>query len=243
MSDARLYTDLVPWYHLLDPHEDHAEEAAAYGAALAKPRSGQAVTLLDLGSGAGHNAVHLKDRFQCTLVDLSADMLGLSRALNPQCEHVEGDMRTVRLGRQFDAVLVHDAIMYMTTEADLRAALETAFVHTRPGGVAVVAPDCFKETFEESTELYERSVDERAMRCLCWVWDPDPGDSTFVSDYSFLLRQGTEMQAIHDRHVEGLFSRQTWMRLFAEVGFEVETMQRPIDEDEWDEVFVCHRPG
>ena len=30
-------------------------------------------------------------------------------------------MRNVRLGRTFDAVFVHDAIMYMTTEVDLRA--------------------------------------------------------------------------------------------------------------------------
>ena len=41
-------------------------------------------------------------------------MLELSRTLNPDCEHLEGDMRTLRLGRTFDAVLIHDAVMYMT---------------------------------------------------------------------------------------------------------------------------------
>ena len=77
-------------------------------------------------------------------------MLELSRGLNPGCEHLLGDMRTLRLGRTFDAVLIHDAVMYMTSEADLRAALETAFVHLRPGGAAVVAPDCVRETFRPS---------------------------------------------------------------------------------------------
>ena len=47
-------------------------------------------------------------------------MLALSRALNPECEHLAGDMRTLRLGRVFDAVFVHDAVCYMTTRADLR---------------------------------------------------------------------------------------------------------------------------
>ena len=36
----------------------------------------------------------------------------------------------------FDAVFVHDAVVYMTTEADLALAIKTAFVHCRPGGIA-----------------------------------------------------------------------------------------------------------
>ena len=63
-------------------------------------------------------------------------MLEVSKALNPQCEHILGDMRTLRMDRSFDAVFIHDAIMHMTTREDLRAAMETAFVHCRPGGAA-----------------------------------------------------------------------------------------------------------
>lgn len=56
-----------------------------------------------------------------TLVDRSPEMLAVSFALNPECEHVVGDMRDMRLGRVFDCVLIHDAICYLTTEAELRA--------------------------------------------------------------------------------------------------------------------------
>jgi len=35
-------------------------------------------------------------------------MLELSRTINPELEHLVGDMRTIRLGRTFDAVLIHD---------------------------------------------------------------------------------------------------------------------------------------
>jgi hypothetical protein len=48
-------------------------------------------------------------------------------------------MRTLRLGRAFDVVLVHDAIMYMTTEEELLAAAETAFAHTSRRRGAVCA--------------------------------------------------------------------------------------------------------
>ncbi len=57
-------------------------------------------------------------------------------------------MRKVRLGREFDAVFVHDAVSYMTTKRDLRAVFKTAFLHCRPGGAALFAPDNLVETFE-----------------------------------------------------------------------------------------------
>src|SRR5687768_13970607 len=101
----KLYGELAGWYRLIDPPGDHEEEADAHARLLARAAPG-ARTLLELGSGAGHNALYLKRRFACTLTDLSEEMLARSRALNPECEHLAGDMRTLRLGRSFDAVLV-----------------------------------------------------------------------------------------------------------------------------------------
>ena len=144
----RMYSDLAPWFHLLTHPSDYADEAAHYTQAIDEATGGRARTLLELGSGGGNNASHLKARFDCTLVDLSAEMLELSRTINPECEHVQGDMRTVRLGRAFDAVFVHDAVMYMTTEEDLGAAIETAAAHTAPGGVVLLVPDTVRDTFE-----------------------------------------------------------------------------------------------
>ena len=137
----KLYTELASWWPLLSAPEDYAEEAAFYESQLVAACDGPARTLLELGSGGGNNASHMKARFELTLVEPSPGMLELSQALNPGCEHVEGDMRSVRLGRTFDCVFVHDAVVYMTSEADLRAAIETASIHCRPGGSVLFAPD------------------------------------------------------------------------------------------------------
>jgi len=237
-----LYRELVPWYHLVDPTEDHWDEAASYIEALERAVQPPAETLLELGAGAGNNASYFKRRFRCTLTDLSEDMLALSRELNPECEHLIGDMRTLRLGRTFDAVMVHDSVMYMTTEEDLLAVVRTAFAHTRPGGAAVFAPDYVRETFRETTNLIEGSRGTRSLRGIEWAWDPDPADDTYRVEYAFLLREGDTVTPVHDRHVEGLFSRDTWRRLLAEAGYEVELFTRPLDEDDMtDEVFLGRR--
>jgi SAM-dependent methyltransferase len=250
-----LYTELASWYRLLDPLETHEEEMLAYADAL--QRAGlSGGRLLELGSGAGNNAHYLSERFQCTLVDVAEPMLRLSRDLNPQCEHLLGDMRRLRLSRGFDAVLIHDAICHMATLGDLRAALETAFVHVRPGGVAIFAPDCTKETFAEQVVTHEASEGTRTLCCLDWLWDPEASDDTCRGDYAFLLRDGTRVRSEHETHIEGLFSRDTWMSSIRSVGFDVSTFARPIeltDSERPDnealsspytgEVFIARRPS
>lgn len=238
----RIYGDLArEWYPLLDPRADHAEEAELYASFF-----GDAVTLLELGSGAGNTASFLEQRYEVTLCDVSPSMLELSRSVNPRCEHVPGDMRSVRLGRTFDAVLIHDALSYLTSRDDLRATLETAFVHLRPGGKAIFAPDGFRESFFESTDLHEGDDETRSLRCIEWFWDPRPDDDTFVVDYVFVLRENGETRVVHDRHAVGMFPRAVWVDRLNEVGFEVDTIERPLDGLEGpftDEVFACVRPG
>ena len=182
------------------------------------------------------------------LVDLSEGMLAVSRALNPECEHVQGDMRSVRLGRRFDAVFVHDAICYMTTEVDLHKVMDTAFAHCKPGGVALFAPDFVRENFRQPMTDHGGHDDlTRGLRYLEWMWDPDPSDSTYVVDYAYIMRlpDGT-VRVEHDRHVEGLFDRGDWLRMLAESGFD-EVGVVPLEHSEVDpmthEVFVGVRPA
>jgi SAM-dependent methyltransferase len=237
-----LYGELTPWYRLLDPAADHADEAAAYVAALERAGAPLGGTLLELGAGAGGNACFIKQRFRCTLTDISPEMQGLSRTLNPECEHLPGDMRTLRLGRAFDAVFVHDAVCYMTTPTDLAAAAATAFAHTRPGGAALFAPDYVRESFHERAELHSGDDGGRSLRCLEWAWDPEPTDGTYDVEYAFLLRDATGVRAVHDHHLEGLFTRATWFELLEGTGFRVELVDRPFDDTTTDSIFLCRRP-
>jgi len=244
-SLPRMYTDFASWFHLLTAPADYAEEAEYYSDAFAKAADAPLHTLLELGSGGGNMASHYKTHFQSTLVDPSVQMLALSQGLNPECEHIAGDMRTLRLGRSFDAVFVHDAVMYMTTEADLRLAMETAFVHCRPGGVAVFAPDYVRETFVSRTSHGGHDGNGRGMRYLEWTHDPDPSDTTFVADYAYVFyEEGKATTCALDQHTCGLFGRATWLSLLEEVGFSASVRQQePVDDPPVaPDVFVAVRP-
>ena len=241
--EHRFYSDLALWWPLISAPEEYAEEAAE--AARHLRSAGIPVReVLELGSGGGNNADHLKAWFAMTLVDLNEEMLAVSRALNPQCAHVAGDMRTVRLGRTFDAVFLHDAVAYMLTEDDLRAALATAFAHCRPGGVAVVIPDETAESWTPGTDHGGNDgPDGRAARYLAWDWDPDPTDSWTATEYAFLLRHADgAIDVVHETHRNGLFPTATWLRLLTEVGFVAESTPELTTEDRPPRtIFLGHR--
>jgi trans-aconitate methyltransferase len=217
----RLYRDLADWYPLLTPVADYAEEAALYRGLFQTHCHHPPRTLLDLGCGGGHNVAHLKASLTCTLVDLAPDMVALSQRLNPECEHVQGDMRSVRLGRQFDCVLVHDAVSYMVSRTALASAITTAFLHTAPGGVAIFQPDFVAETFEPGTDTGGSEAGGRALRYLEWRWIPESSNESYQTDMAYLLRdeQGT-VEVLHDRHAMGLFPKNTWLELIAAAGFQ-----------------------
>lgn len=222
-GDYRLYRELADWWPLISPMAEYAADAAVLRRVFASAPE-PVRTILDLGSGGGHVASYLKDAARLTLVDISAEMLGASRALNPDCEHIQADMLTLRLRRCFDAVLVHDAVDYVTSEADLALVAATASAHCRPGGVAVFAPDHTADTFrpgrgggggsDESGR--QASFRERTS-------DPDPADEWIESEYEFRLRAADgSVQVVRESHRLGAFRSATWMRVLTAAGFEPE---------------------
>ena len=141
-------------------------------------------------------------------------------------------MRTVRLGRKFDVVFVHDAIEYMLTLTDLQQALETAARHCKPGGLALFVPDHVRETFAPSSDHGGQDGDGRSLRYLEWVYDPDPNDTTCVMEFAYLLRENEQAtRCEYDQHLCGLFPRAEWLRLLREVGFQTEIIHDSFERE------------
>lgn len=237
-----MYGELSEWWPLLSPPSDYAEEAAFYAQTLERRSAAPPRRVLELGSGGGNTASHLKSRFELTLVDRSEGMLDVSRRLNPECRHVRGDMRTVRIGEVFDCVFTHDAVGYLTNLDDLARTVRTARDHLEPGGVALFVPDYVRETFVPATECGGHDLEGRGLRYVSWAWDPDPSDTSFVTDYAFLLREADGAISVrHDRHHEGLFSQSEWTDLLTAEGFEPEIIRHDHDDPPVGTVLILGR--
>lgn len=228
----RLYGDLAQLWPLMSPPDHYRDEARYWLRELRSRLPPGRRRILDLGSGGGHHLHPLTAEFDATAVDLSEAMLEHSRRLNPGVVHQVGDMRSVRLGESFDAVLIHDAISYMTTESDLQAVFTTARAHLRPGGLLIVAPDDYTETFAPPHVEHHTTRDAGTeLTYVEYSTDLDPTDTTIETTYVYFIKRNGKLQVEMDYHVTGLFPIATWQRLLTEAGFTVERVDYPVSED------------
>ena len=237
----RLYNDLAHLWPLMSPPEDYADEGACLLEELHKRLGPGRARILELGTGGGHLLHHIAADFDATAVDLSEAMLAHSRRLNPGVTHHAGDMRTVRLGETFDAVLIHDAIDYMTTEDDLRAAFATARAHLLPGGLLLTIPDDYVETFSSPRIWHQtQRKDDAELTFVEYSWDADPNDTQVETVYVYYIQEGGELRVEVDRHTTGLFPISTWERLLIECGFAPERIEYPYSEhDSATYLWIC----
>lgn len=263
-TNHKLYDNLAWLWPLLSPPGDYQDEAKGVHQLICK-RLGKPVTnsqgehditnertLLELGSGGGHMLLHLQQWYDVTGSDLSAPMLELSASLNPLVTHYQADMRTLRLEETFDVVLIHDALGYMVSRADLAAAIATAHLHLKPDGVLVLLPDEIHETFcdqqtasdsiaspdgkeitlvshaafgRDETSFAESSDDKTSHDEFS---DDEPGEneSTYDLTMLFLIREDGNLRIEEDRHRCGLFSKKTWREVLTQCGFEKISMSK-----------------
>jgi SAM-dependent methyltransferase len=241
VQNTLLYNELAYLWPAISPPEDYAIEAEDWRKAIRKHLGGGRHSLLELGVGGGHNLSHLTAEFDAVAVDISPNMLKLSRRLNPTVEHHIGDMRTFRLpGRTFEAVLVHDAICYMLTEDDLRAVFATAWAHLRPGGLLLVGPDLVRDTFRPGMSL-SWSTERGGVQITTdeIVYDNDPSGTVLESHFTYTINERGVRRVERDIHVTGLFPIATWIALIEEAGFRAERIPLPGDGDGCGENLFC----
>lgn len=214
-----LYSQLARWWPLLSPPDRYVWIANRVSDVIRRCKQIRGRTVLALGAGGGCLVHHLSRTYRVTVTDISLEMLAVSARMNPECEHGLGDMRALRLGRQFAAVIAEDAISYMATRADLLAALSTAYEHTAPGGVGVFVPEYTAETFAENE--YSGSAawgDERVRFHRCTRRLQDTGEN-YASRFVYLVTKAGAVWSAEETHIFGLFNRDVWLQLLMEVGF------------------------
>jgi len=243
MPDApptpRLYDDLAWLWPLLSPPEHYEAEAATLHGLIDQHfadglTGGAKRSILELGAGGGHTLCHLADDFVRVAVDLSEPMLANCRALIPGIDARVGDMRTVRLGRTFDVVLVHDAIDYMTTAEDAQAALDTVAAHLAPGGIAFIAPTYTRETFVDGEVADDgTTTDAQELTYFTYAHDPDPADDQVEMILLYLIRPTPDQAAgprpvrvVEDRHICGLFANAAWLDMITAAGLRGELLEQ-----------------
>ncbi len=222
----KLYQEWAWLWSAVTPPQTYVEEAQDLLSILCEALGRRPNSILELGAGGGfllHDLQTLHPNVELTLVDTNPEMLAEASKRNPTAETVLGDMTSVELGRSFDVVLLHDAVMYLQDREAVSKVLAAMHSHCKADGVAIVVPDCCTETFEERI-LTAQSETERAFIHLTeWHWDADPNDDRVHVEFSVLMRQSDVnppcVESHHETHTMLVLSLGDWMDAFMHNGW------------------------
>ena len=214
----KLYSDLAHCWDVLTPRGTYDYEAFQLLSFL-KEQLPELGSVLELGSGIGALMESFPSDVEVVFLERSKDMLELSKRRNPGREHLLLDMLDFDLNRLFDAIVLHDAVMYLTDRSELLSCFKNAYNHLEETGVFVVFPDTTSEFFQEHAISGGAESEGIAVQLLEWHWDPDPSDEQVQVEFSVLIREKGAVLSHHESHSMGVFSIDTYKEMLTKAGF------------------------
>jgi SAM-dependent methyltransferase len=239
-------------YDALYEEKDYSAEVDVIESALRRDGRPGAHSILDLGCGTGRHAVLLAQRGYDVLgVDRSPAMLvrAMERAATAGqgIEFLEGDVRTVDLGRTFDAVLLMFAVLgYQLSDEDVARTIDAVARHLRPGGLLLFdiwyGPAVEAEGPTARTKIV-RSGESTIQREAFGVLDPDRHTCTV----RYALRITGDGQATEgaEEHTVRYFFESDLRAELDRAGFDLlrlsafPDVDRPADESTWNAFAVA----
>jgi ubiquinone/menaquinone biosynthesis C-methylase UbiE len=143
-----LYNKLSPYYDLIYAAKDYEGEARYQVQLIERYKRSSGRDFLEIACGTGRYLEFFARDFTCTGLDLNPAMLRIARRRVKQARLVQGDMLTMKLGKQFDVVAcLFSSIGYVRGSRNLRKAIRNFADHLKPGGVMLISPWISKEDF------------------------------------------------------------------------------------------------
>jgi SAM-dependent methyltransferase len=220
MSENRLYKELAWTWEILVSEEEYILEAKFVEKMIGKYKKTSGGQLLDVGCGAGHHDLLLKDNYQVVGLDQSGKMLELARKRNPELMYHKADMRTFQLNRKFDVVMAMDMLMYNRSYSDLEKTFQNFSDHLKPGGVLLFYVENIKDKFEQNKTRYKKHKKGDVEIVLIENdYDSNPDDTEFECHLIFLIRKGGKLEIEVDKHSMGLFELRRMLQTLKDLQF------------------------
>jgi SAM-dependent methyltransferase len=200
------------YYDLLYRDKDYAAEAK-YVATLVRGHAPRAERILELGCGTAAHAEHLArmgysvhgiDQSEAMLTRAAERVTRLPSAIARRLSFGQGDVRTVRTGETYDAVIsLFHVMSYQTADADLAAAFATAAAHLAPGGVFVFDFWYGPAVLAQKPEVRTKRLEDDAIR-VTRIAEPGMRANENVVDVNYAVsievKASGQIQEVRETH-------------------------------------------
>jgi len=218
MTKQMLHNQLAKYYDRVYSFKDYLDEAVRLQNLIIKYLESGGNSVLDVACGTGRHLKHLKDDFSCTGVDISKSMLKIARKNAKGVTFKEADMKTLKLGKQFDVITcLLSSIGYVKTTASLEKTIRNFSKHLKKGGLALIEPSHAKSVYV-SGEPRITTYDGKDAK-IARVNVTRTRQTTAVLNMHILVAErGKDAKYFVDRHELGLFGVNNTLRVMNAAG-------------------------
>jgi SAM-dependent methyltransferase len=238
------FVDYARYYDLIYGDKNYAAEAEFVAGQLrafdCRPQE-----LLDLGCGTGRHASEFARMGLSVLgVDASERMIGIARdrLKSPRLKFECGNIQTWRNATRFDAVVsLFHVMSYQLEYAELGAAVETAHVHLKPGGIFLFDFWYGPAVLTTPPEVRVKRIDGGDIE-VTRIANPchRPNDNSVVIDYTVLVmdKKARTCSEFHEQHAVRYWFLPELRMMLEKGGFQLEHSGRwqsaePLSADSW----------
>ena len=218
MTKQLLHNNLAKYYDRVYSFKDYLDEAVRLQNLIIKYLESGGNSLLDVACGTGLHLKHLKDDFSCTGVDVSKSMLKIARKNAKGVTFKEADMKTLRLGKQFDIIVcLLSSIGYVKTTASLEKTIRNFSKHLKKGGLALIEPSHSKSLYV-SGEPRITTYDGKDAKITRVNVTKIRQATAVLSMHILIADRGKDAKYFVDRHELGLFGINNTLRIMKAAG-------------------------
>lgn len=208
-----VFQDYSNYYDLLNTGKEYGRETE-YIIALAKRHGGDRPLrhILNLGCGTGcHDLLLARQSYHVTGVDRSETMLAIAKqrlaqeGVHPAPIFLSGDITTLDLGQEFDLVVsLFHVLSYQVSNQELRAAMQTAANHLKPGGLFIFDFWYGPAVLHEKPSVRIKRVEDNAVKLLR-LTEPLLHENSNTVEVNFEVdiacKKSGLTQTLHESHI------------------------------------------
>ena len=218
MTKQMLHNKLAKYYDRVYSFKDYLDEAVRLQNLIIKYSESGGNSLLDVACGTGLHLKHLKDDFSCTGVDISKAMLKIARKNAKGVNFKDADMKTMRLGKQFDVIVcLLSSIGYVKTIASLEKTIKNFSIHLKKGGLALIEPSHPKSAYV-SGEPRITTYDGKKAKIARVNFTKIRQSTAVLNMHILIAERGRDAKYFVDRHELGLFGINSTLRIMKAAG-------------------------
>lgn len=213
-----LFQRLAKYYDKIYKWKEYQKEVE-FIESLFKKFRGKVKHILDVACGTGNHAALLKERGYSILgVDINEEMLEIARQKVKDVEFIEGDMRQLKIGKKFDAVLcLFSSIAYNPSYGELEQTLKNFYYHLKEDGILVFDNAFWKETFVRGHSTVN-TVDEENLK-LARFSNSQVTEKNLKIVFTYLIKENERLDFDIDEHVLGILEIKKVKKLMEKLGF------------------------